>query len=345
MTVVYILENVPLSAYSTMRLGGNALFLTEVSSKQEVVQAIEWAESRQLPAILIGSGSNIVWQDSGYPGLVIVNKLLGISKTGELDNVTYMTAGSGVIWDDFVDHIVQLGLSGIEQLSLIPGTVGATPVQNVGAYGREISDVLTTLEAFDLKTHTFVTIKASECQLGYRTSRFKTVDKGRFFITSVTYFLTNEKPIPPYYNAVEDYFKEHSITDINALELRKAVIAIRKQKLPDPMIHPNNGSFFANPIITSNEFFALRAYFPDIHYWSVDNEHMKLSAAWLIEQVGFKNYHDEETGMAVWPDQSLVLVNEKAESTASLLKFKQKIIDAVKEKFGILLEQEPELLP
>ncbi len=342
---MFILENVPLLSYSTMRLGGTAAFLTEINDRSEVPEAIAWAEARQLPVIMVGIGSNIVWRDEGFPGLVLVDKIMGVETISGVGDDRYVTVGSGVIWDEFVAQTVADGLSGIEFLSLVPGTVGATPVQNVGAYGQEVSQTIMTIQAYDKTEKTFVTLRSSDCDFGYRTSRFKTTDRGRFFIVAVTFYLTTTPPQPPYYNAVAEYFKEHGVTEITASAGRDAVIAIRSAKLPDPAVVANNGSFFANPIISNEKYLDIHSEFPEAVYWNTVDGKVKLSAAWLIENAGFKDFHDAETGMGTWPKQPLVLVNESATTTAQLLSFKQKIIDAVQTKFGVTLEQEPELLP
>lgn len=341
---MFILENVPLASYSTMRLGGKAAFLTDVNNKQDVTEAVKWAAERGLPIIMIGEGSNIIWDDDGYPGLVLVNKLKGVETSGDYDTGMYLTAASGEHWDDFVAKTVDMGLTGIEFLSLVPGTVGGTPVQNVGAYGAEVSSTITTLEAYDMVEQKFVTLRGSECSFGYRTSRFKTTDRGRFFITSVTFFLQKGNPQPPFYSALQNYLNEHGINDLTPKTVREAVIAIRSSKLPDPAVVANNGSFFANPIIESADFTQLAADHPDMPHWTTDDGKVKISAAWLIDQVGFKDYHDTETGMATWAKQSLVLVNESATTTVQLKAFKKKIVDAVKAKFTIELIQEPELI-
>ncbi len=341
---MFILENVPLNIYSTMRLGGKAAYLTEVNNRQEVVDAVSWADEHQVPVIMIGNGSNIVWKDEGYPGLVIVNKIQGFEDSSQLSN-RYITVGSGMNWDEFVGKTVEMGMTGVECLSLIPGTTGATPVQNVGAYGQEVSQTLMTVEAYDRQTKQIVNLRASDCEFGYRTSRFKTTDKGRFFITALTFFLTVDNPSLPYYDSVKRYFEEHNITEITPQVMRDAVIAIRRAKLPDPAMVANNGSFFANPIIPNEQFSNLYRDYPEIVSWPAQDNQVKLSAAWLIEQAGFKDVHDPETGMGTWPSQPLVLINEKAETTAQLLAFKQKIVDGVQSKFGVTLIQEPELLP
>jgi UDP-N-acetylmuramate dehydrogenase len=340
-----IRQNVSLANYSTMGLGGVALHLVEITDRNEVVEAFSWAVSQNLPVIMIGVGSNIVWGDSGFPGLVIVNKILRYEVYEEDETNTYITIGAGEPWDSVVERTVEAGLTGIEALSLVPGTTGATPIQNVGAYGQEIAQTLTTIEAYDTQVGGFVTIPVSECGFGYRSSRFKTTDRGRFLITSITLHLTKANPVPPFYSGVESYLEEHNITNYTPAVIRQAVIAIRSSKLPDPAVVHNVGSFFANPIIGDLEFAQIaEQYEGTIPHWPDDNQTVKLSAAWLIEQAGFKDFHDEATGMATWPKQPLVLVNEHATSTANLLAFKQKIIDAVKAKFNITLVQEPELI-
>lgn len=347
---MYILENVPLSGYSTMRLGGTAAYLTEINSRSELTEMLNWAKERSLPVVMIGGGSNIVWSDVGFPGLVLVNKILGFETFNEDDDNLYVTIGAGEPWDSVVERTVTLGYSGIEFLSLIPGSTGATPIQNVGAYGREIAEVLVCVEAYDTQAGNLVTIPASECGFGYRTSRFKTTDKGRFFITAITLHLNRQNPQPPFYPALQNFFEEHGYfaenkpTAFTSALIRQAVVSIRQDKLPDINVVANNGSFFANPIVNAGTFAQLHADFPEIVHWKLDDGQLKLSAAWLIEQVGFKDVHDAETGMATWPKQPLILINEQAKSTADLLKFRQKIIDKVQAMFNIALQQEPEIL-
>jgi UDP-N-acetylmuramate dehydrogenase len=277
--------------------------------------------------------------------LIIINKLQRYETFQEDDTNFYITAGSGEIWDTVVERTAQAGLTGIEALSLIPGTTGATPVQNVGAYGQEISQTLTTIEAFDTQAADFVTVPAADCGFGYRTSRFKTTDRGRFYITAITLHLTKGNPQPPYYGSVQNYFDEHALGEITPMVLRSAVVDIRSHKLPDPTRVHNNGSFFANPILTTDDMVRVRAGYPDIPSWTLPDGKVKVPAAWLIEQAGFKDFHDPETGMATWPSQPLVLVNEKAHSANDVIKFKQQIVDSVAAKFGINLLQEPEILP
>jgi UDP-N-acetylmuramate dehydrogenase len=342
---VNIRQNVSLADYSTMGLGGVAANLVETSDRMQVLEALSWAQTQKLPVIMIGGGSNIVWQDSGFSGLVIVNNIKRYEVFDEDETNTYLTIGAGEPWDSVVERSVAAGLTGIEALSLIPGTAGATPIQNVGAYGQEISQTLTTVEAFDTKAADFVTIAGQDCGFGYRISRFKTVDRGRFYITAITLHLTKGNPAPPFYGVLQTYFDAQKITAFTPTIVRDAVIAIRSAKLPDPAIVRNCGSFFANPIVNESQYAYLADNYNPVPHWSVGTGSIKLSAAWLIEMAGFKDFHDAATGISTWPKQPLVLVNDHAKSTADLLAFKQKIIDAVQQKFNIALQQEPELLP
>ncbi|MDL2341776.1 MAG: UDP-N-acetylmuramate dehydrogenase [Patescibacteria group bacterium] len=338
-----ILQNVSLADHSTMRLGGIAAYSCEIASRAELVEALGWASSQQLPYRVIGSGSNIIWADEGFQGLLIINAIKGFELYDEDEQNSYLTVGAGEPWDSVVERSVAAGLSGIEALSLIPGTAGATPIQNVGAYGQDVSQTVATIEAYDTSQQAYVTIPGFDCGFGYRTSRFNTSDRGRFIITSVTFHLVRSNPLPPYYPAVEHYLTDmHKAA--NPATIREAVISVRSSKLPDPSIIGNNGSFFANPIISTGDYTQLEAGHGQIPHWEV-SEGVKLSGAWLIEQAGFKDFHDTATGMATWYSQPLVLVNEHAKSTADLLAFKQQIVNAVAAKFGVQLEQEPELLP
>lgn len=328
-----------------MGLGGTAAYLTAATTTAELIEASNWATDKQLPVLVIGDGSNIVWRDEGFAGLVIVNAITGY-KLQELDATSaYLTVGAGENWDSVVARSVEAGLTGIEALSLIPGTAGATPIQNVGAYGQEIAQTLTTVEAYDSQTRQMVVLRGSDCAFGYRTSRFKTTDRGRYFITAITLQLQRGKPPAPYYNSVQAYFEQHGINTVTPAVLRDTVVAIRTARLPDPKTVRNNGSFFGNPIVSGEQLLTLRAAYPEAPGWTLADGSVKIPAAWLIQQAGFADYHDDQTGMATWHTQPLVLVNEHATSTAQLLTFKKKIVDTVQAKFGIELTQEPELLP
>lgn len=339
-----IQTNVSLKNYSTMRLGGLAAYLVHITNESDLTEAVAWAEEKGLPMVAIGGGSNIYWRDEGFPGLVLVNEIKNYTEEPQQDGSVLITAGSGENWDEFVAKTVEKNYSGIEALSWIPGTVGATPVQNVGAYGQEISHTLVHVTAYDTRAKKIVSIKKEDCALAYRTSRFKTNDHGRFFITSVTLRLKKGNPQPPFYPALQQYIDDHHIVKLTPGTIREAVIAIRSAKLPDPQKVANNGSFFANPIVGQEKLNQLVAKYGTITHWQVGENRFKLPAAWLVQEAGFKDFHDEATGMATWPQQALVLVNEHATKTADLIAFRDHIVTAVQQKFGVILEQEPQML-
>ena len=339
------LTNKSLADYSTMRLGGIVDFVTEATTKEMLQEASIWASEHHVPLRVIGTGSNIIWRAEGFQGLLVINKISGFVKVSEDDSCVSYKIGAGENWDKTVEQISHLDLYGIECLSAIPGTVGATPIQNVGAYGQDISQTLTELEAYDTRTNTFVIFQAKDCKFGYRSSRFKTVDNGRYLISSITLKLLKNPPTTFRSHTLCEYLDEHSITGKDAKTIRKAIISIRAEKLPDLTKVANTGSFFANPIISNKQLEELRKNYPEMPAWEVGTDNQKLAAAWLIETAGFKGKKDEETGMSTWKNHALVVVNENAKSTNDLIEFQQKIKDKVYEMFKISLEQEPELLP
>lgn len=340
-----MLTDVSLAKHSTMRLGGKAKYLVNITARLDVPNALEWAAEKGLPVIMIGGGSNIIWKDKGFDGLVMVNKIPGFSITKAGADEYFVQVGAGEDWDKTVARTTAKGLHGIEGLSLIPGTAGATPVQNVGAYGQDVSQTLESVEAYDTKTKQFIVIPAQECGFSYRASRFNGADKGRFYITSLTFCLTKENPAPPFYDSLQRYLDHMGITKYTPSVIREVVIAIRSSRLPDPAKVANNGSFFGNPIISATKYKALQKKYPTIKAWETPAGRYKIPAGWLLETAGYKGFHDLKTGMATWEHQALVLVNEKAHTTADLLAFRDRIIRDIDHKFGIKLQQEPELLP
>lgn len=328
-----------------MRLGGKARYLADATSTEKLEELIAWAKDKKVDFIVIGQGSNIVWRDEGYDGLIIVNKIKGREILSDDNQGGIVRLGGGENWDKSVEWTLKKGFSGLEFLSKIPGTVGAAPVQNIGAYGAELSSYLKELAAYDSHLGKFVTITKEHCRFGYRTSRFKKEDKGRYVIINITLDLKKSNPKPPFYESLQNYLDKHDINEFTPKVIRKAVTQIRKIKLPDPSVVANNGSFFTNPIVSQEKFDELKTKYPDIKGWAVEDGRVKLAAGWLVEQAGFKNAHDGQTGMATWKGSALVLVNERARRSADLLEFKQKIIFRIEGMFGVVLEQEPELLP
>lgn len=338
-------QNVSLAEYSTMRLGGHARYACEVSSEVELLDAISFAKEKSLKIHVVGGGSNTIFSDKGFDGLVIVNKITGIEVHSSEDALN-INVGAGEVWDKVVELSVQNGFIDIAALSLIPGSSGAAPVQNIGAYGQQVSDSLVSLRAFDLQKGGWKKFLQQDCNFSYRTSRFNSTDKGQFIITSIELRLSRKKINPPFYKDVERYFTTHNIStsSIDAETLRKAIVAIRTHKLPDPSTIANTGSFFKNPLVTQSQFKKLIAHYPLLKAHQTDDGKLKLYAGQLIELAGLKNYHDKETGMATWKNQALVLVNEHAQTTYDLLQFKEKIITSVHAAFGVTLQQEPEFI-
>jgi UDP-N-acetylmuramate dehydrogenase len=334
-----IQSDVSLKDYSTMRIGGTAKHLVHITSKPELADAVAWAEEHELPLLVLGGGSNVIFSN-GFDGLVVVNRIPGFDVLDDTPEGVTIRIGAGENWDHAVGKTVDMNLHGIEYLSAIPGTAGATPVQNVGAYGAQISDVFVELEAYDLHAHDFVTLTKDDCQFSYRNSQFKSPDNRRYIITSITLRLTKDAPKPPFYASLQSYFDEHRTFTYTPQIIRTAVTAIRAIKLPDPSRIANTGSFFKNPIISANQANELIATYPGMAHWPMPDAKVKLAAGWLVEQAGLKGYHAH--GMKTYEHHALVLVNENAKSYDDLAAFRQEIINKVQERFGVTLEQEPE---
>lgn len=336
-----IQTNVSLKNYSTMRIGGIAKAMTTVTTPEDVKSAVAWARARNAPLLLLGGGSNVIFSD-GYDGLVVVNRIKEFAVLDDTAEHTLIRVGAGENWDDIVQKTVGMGLHGLEFLSAIPGTAGATPVQNVGAYGAEIADTFVELRAFDMHTNGFVTLSKQDCGFTYRNSIFKSPIDRRYIICTITLRLEKSMPKPPFYAALQAYLDAHGITEYTPATIRKAVIAIRAKKLPDPAHVANTGSFFKNPIVPATQAAELLAQHPTMPHWSLPDGRVKLAAGWLVDEAGLKGY--KAHGMATYEHHALVLVNEHAKNYADLLAFKNEIIAKVQAAFGVILEQEPELL-
>jgi len=336
--------NVPLRSYSTMRLGGRAHYLAEVKTNKQLSELINWSKKHHQPVIMIGGGSNIIWQDQGFKGLVIVNKITGL-ETKVLNDKVIFKIGAGEVWDQVVKKSVDLNLSGIEALSYIPGLAGGTIIQNVGAYGQEIKNTLVDVEVYDLFDQKFKLLDMRECQLGYRFSLFKNIEPRRYLITSFRLALNRSQSPQHLYEALDQYFQNHKDLQITPQTIRQAVIEIRQSKLPDPSQIGNCGSFFANPVISKNDFNHLPEPIKlNVPHWPSEDQ-IKLSAAWLIDYVGLNSFQDPQTGFGIWPKQSLIIVNHHAKSSQDLIKFKDYIVNKVFQETKIRLEMEPEFLP
>lgn len=330
-----IRENVPISTLTTMRLGGAARYVIEVEKVDDLREAYAFAKEKNLPVYVLGSGSNIIGRDSGFNGVILICRLHGMSAVGDTEAETVrLYSYSGELLDDFVTFGTKMGLTGMEALSAIPGTVGAAPVQNVGAYGQDIAQTLIEVEAFDTKTGELVTLPKEKLNLGYRRSIFNHGELiGRYFIVKIVVELHRGHLTPPFYNSLQAYIDEHSIIDFSPDSIRQCVRAVRESKLPDPESIASSGSFFKNVYLSPEEAAGAKA--AGIPVWDGG----KVPSGWLIEHAGLKG--QEFHGMRVSDKAALVLINESAKSYADLAAARAEIIKIVKDKFGFTLEQEP----
>ncbi len=331
--------NIPLKNYTTMRLGGNARFMTEVHTAEDLAEVCRNAYSQKLPIFILGSGSNVLVHDEGFSGIVVRNRIQGFDILSDEPGQTQIKIGAGENWDEVVKKTVDMNLSGIEAMSAIPGTTGAAPVQNVGAYGQEIAETLLSLEAYDIINDTFVTLQNEDCGFSYRHSIFRGEAAGRYVILNITLRLYKAAPQPPFYAAIQEYFDANEITIYTPQIIRDTVIQIRKEKLPDPSEKPNAGSFFKNAIIEDWQLSDLQKQYSDIPTYDMPDGRFKVPTGWLIEQVGYKG--KTISGIHVHDGNALVLINESAKTYADLASARDEIIGAVRDQFRITIEQEP----
>ena len=333
-----ILKDINLGKYSSMGLGGDAKYLVEVSNVVEINEALNFAKEHSLKTMMIGGGNNLIFSDHGFDGLILINNFMGIS---QLDDLTFKV-GAGEDWDEFVELTCSKNLSGIECLTKIPGKMGSAPIQNIGAYGQEIKNSLVEVEVYDTEKREVSMLKNDQCDFSYRNSIFKK-NPGKYFVLNVTIKLKTEHLNPPFYKSLESYLEENNIKDYSPTSIKNAVSTIRLVKLPDPKSIKNCGSFFTNPIVDKTKFEDIIEKFPELPHWEEKDGRYKLSAAWMLESCGFKDYHDKN-GMATWKNQPLVVVNENAKSINDLLEFKDLLVSTVNQKFNIKLEMEPVLI-
>jgi UDP-N-acetylmuramate dehydrogenase len=330
-------ENVLLRPYNTFGINAQARYFTsftELQQLQAVLQDTRWQSS---PHMILGGGSNILFTKD-FDGLVLKNELKGISVIKEDDDYIYVKAGAGENWHRFVMYCIEHNYAGLENLSLIPGNVGASPMQNIGAYGVEIKDYFHELEAWHLHDHTLVTFNNADCAFGYRESVFKRQYKGQFVILSVTYRLLKKPRFNTSYGAIEQELQRMGVNGLSIQAISQAVVNIRSSKLPDPAEIGNAGSFFKNPTVDAAQYTSLKSAHPDVVAYPVDNGHYKLAAGWLIEQCGWKGFRKGDAG--VHAKQALVLVNYGQASGQEIYHLSQQVLDSVKEKFGVELERE-----
>lgn len=324
----------PLSPRTSLRLGGHAKDGLELTSEELVVTAVNQAKQLGQKLMILGGGTNTVFADGHHDLIIGQMQIDGLRRDD-----TLITAGAGVAWDDLVKFALSEQLAGVEALTAIPGTVGAAPVQNIGAYGAELSDIFHCLRAYDTTKNQFVELNKTDCNFGYRHSRFKT-EPGRFVITQVTLALTpasNPVPIPDY-PGVKDYLVEHQIKSPSLADLSQAIAAIRWSKLPKPADLPNAGSFFENPVVSAAKAKTLQQIYPAIRLFPLANNQVKIPAGWLIEQAGLKGAR--VGGLGTYEKNALVIVNHGDGTYAELEALIAQITAAIHAKFGLTLKPE-----
>ena len=329
-------QNVSLKSFNTFGIDATAKRFAAIASVDELKEVMESIHSND-NIFVLGGGSNILFTNN-FDGVVIKNELRGIQLLNEDEKHFYVKAAAGESWHQLVMHCVANNYAGVENLSLIPGNIGASPIQNIGAYGVEIKDVFYQLEAYDVKEKALVTFTKEDCNFGYRESIFKHKYKGRFVILNVTFQLDKNPLFHTEYGAIQQELERMNVSQLSIAAISQAVINIRKSKLPDPVIIGNAGSFFKNPTIENEPFFALKNEYQNIVGYATNNGKTKLAAGWLIEQCGWKGYRNGDAGC--YDKQALVLVNYGAATGKEIYQLSQQIIESVQQKFGVTLERE-----
>ena len=337
-----IKEQFDLSKYTTMGVKANARYFVEIHSIEELEKALEIAENKELPILVLGGGSNILFVDD-FNGLVILNKIEGIEIISEDKSDVIIEFGAGENWHQIVLYCIQKGFGGIENLSLIPGTVGAAPIQNIGAYGVELKDVFVSLDAFLINQGDIKSFSKSECKFGYRDSVFKKELKGKAIITNVRLKLSKHGKPNIEYASLKQRLKERGVSNPSIEDVSNAVIEVRQSKLPDPNEIGNTGSFFKNPVISVYQFDELKKQFKNLSGYPVSERQVKVPAGWLIEQAGWKGKRNGDAG--VHSKQALVLVNYGNAAGKEIWALAIEIVDSVYQKFEIRLTPEVNILP
>ncbi len=297
-------------------------------------------EDEDMPLLIIGGGSNLLLTDD-FDGTVVHSDIKGVETTSE-DGFVYLKCGSGEVWDDIVQLCVDHGWYGVENLSLIPGDVGASAVQNIGAYGAEVKDVIWSIDAIEVSTGLSVSFSKADCEYGYRDSKFKHEWKNQYFITSVTYRLSQSfHPMLDYGN-IRQKLEEMGIEKPNAKQLRNTIIKIRQEKLPDTKVEGNAGSFFVNPVVSRDQYLQMKEKWPDIPHYYVDNDHEKIPAGWMIEKCGWKGRTLGRAG--VHDKQALVLVNRGGATGKEVVNLCRAIQEDVYGMFGVKIHSEVNII-
>ncbi|TZF80814.1 UDP-N-acetylmuramate dehydrogenase [Pedobacter sp. BS3] len=338
--MIQILENFPLKNLNTFGVEAQARWFAEVNTPEDLQQLFTSDIWKNHKRFVLGGGSNVLFTQD-FDGLIVKVNIRGIEYREEGDAI-YVTAGAGEVWNDLVTFCVGRGFAGLENLSLIPGSVGASPVQNIGAYGVEVKDVLYSCSAFSTDTAQIRQFSNADCRFAYRDSVFKSELKNKFIITQVTFKLSKIPHLKLEYGAIRQELANRGISNPTIKDISDVVSQIRVNKLPDPSTIGNAGSFFKNPIIPVDKFRHLQSAFPDIVHFSVDTHHEKISAGWMIEKLGWKGRFIGPAG--TWKNQALVLVNSGNATGIAIYELSDAIIADVEKHFDITLEREVNIL-
>ncbi|MFT4174115.1 MAG: UDP-N-acetylmuramate dehydrogenase [Rhodocyclaceae bacterium] len=334
-------HRVPLATLNTLGLDAWADDFIDIVSVAQLIRLIKNGELTDRRVVVLGGGSNVVLNPR-VDGVVLRIALPGRELIGEDDAAWYVRAGAGENWHGFVRWTLEQGWGGLENLSFIPGTVGASPIQNIGAYGIEMSDRFFALEAVDLKSGAVITFDREACRFGYRDSVFKQEAADRFVIASVTFRLPKQWSPLLSYADVEQELVRGQVATPTALDVSDAVVQIRSRKLPDPSLLGNAGSFFKNPVVSAERYAALSREYPNLPHYPQTDGTVKISAGWLIDQAGWKGRDLGPVGM--YERQALILVNRGGATGEDVLLLADTVRAAVRERFGVNLEQEPVLV-
>jgi UDP-N-acetylmuramate dehydrogenase len=335
-----ILENTSLKPYNTFGIDVKASYLGRFSPVGELQEALEQMSNQEL--LVLGGGSNVLFVRERFDGCVLLNEIKGFDVVEETNDWVIVRSGAGEIWHEFVLKCIEHGFCGIENLSLIPGSVGASPMQNIGAYGVEIKDVFEKLEAYHIESGEVQTFSKEECEFGYRESVFKRKLKGQYIITSVCFRLAKNSAVNTSYGVIAAELEKEGIVNPTMKDVSNAVIAIRKSKLPDPKEIGNAGSFFKNPVVDISLLEKILTQYPTAPNYPATEGSVKLAAGWLIEQTGWKGKTLGHYGVHTL--QALVLVNYQGATGQEIYDLSTSIIADVKEKFGVELEREVNII-
>lgn len=327
-------ENIALKPYHSFACEATAAFFTAVSTKEALIEAIDWACANEQPYLILGAGTNILFTKH-FNGLVIKMDSMGIQKLQETSSEVVLQVGAGENWSYLVSYCVQKSWGGLENLSLIPGSVGVAPIQNIGAYGVEVGEHIVRVDAFDTLHHEWVSFTHQACAFGYRTSIFNQ-EANRYIVYTVQFKLSKQPLLRTDYGAIKAVLQDKGIRNPSVESIANAVVYLRSNQYPDPKKLGNAGSFFKNPIITKNQYDQFLLQFPKLMAYPIDDDTYKIAAGWLIEACGWKGITRDQVGC--YKDQVLVLVNYGAPKGKTILDFSESIIQSVQVKFGVQLE-------